>query len=92
MPTALSDGRNLSEIMEDVSRIEARLFLVAFGMQARRTLKPEVAQPLLDYIDKRLKELSQVAICEICNVGEITEEHCKLVCPNCGHARDCSDP
>ena len=46
------------EPTEKSPQIEARLFLVAFGMQARRTLKPEVAQPLLDYIDKRLKDLA----------------------------------
>jgi rubrerythrin len=32
-----------------------------------------------------------VYICERC--GERMEERqCKIVCPNCGMARDCSDP
>jgi hypothetical protein len=29
--------------------------------------------------------------CEICG-GEMYGLHCKLVCPNCGYRRDCSDP
>jgi hypothetical protein len=29
--------------------------------------------------------------CEICG-SEMYGLHCKLVCPNCGYRRDCSDP
>lgn len=29
--------------------------------------------------------------CEACGV-EMYGLHCKLVCPNCGYRRDCSDP
>jgi hypothetical protein len=29
--------------------------------------------------------------CELCGV-EMFGLHCKLVCPNCGYRRDCSDP
>ena len=29
--------------------------------------------------------------CEICG-SEMNGLHCKLVCPNCGYRRDCSDP
>ena len=29
--------------------------------------------------------------CEICG-DEMYSLHCKLVCPNCGYRRDCSDP
>jgi hypothetical protein len=29
--------------------------------------------------------------CELCG-GEMFGLHCKLVCPNCGYRRDCSDP
>jgi predicted RNA-binding Zn-ribbon protein involved in translation (DUF1610 family) len=30
-------------------------------------------------------------VCERC--GErMQERHCKIICPNCGHFRDCSDP
>ena len=29
--------------------------------------------------------------CEVCG-QEMYGLHCKLVCPNCGYRRDCSDP
>lgn len=29
--------------------------------------------------------------CEICG-AEMYGLHCKLICPNCGYRRDCSDP
>ena len=29
--------------------------------------------------------------CEVCG-AEMFGLHCKLVCPNCGYRRDCSDP
>jgi hypothetical protein len=29
--------------------------------------------------------------CEICD-AEMYGLHCKLICPNCGYRRDCSDP
>jgi hypothetical protein len=29
--------------------------------------------------------------CEVCG-EEMFGLHCKLVCPNCGYRRDCSDP
>jgi hypothetical protein len=29
--------------------------------------------------------------CELCG-AEMFGLHCKLVCPNCGYRRDCSDP
>lgn len=29
--------------------------------------------------------------CEVCE-SEMYGLHCKLVCPNCGYRRDCSDP
>jgi hypothetical protein len=29
--------------------------------------------------------------CEACG-AEMFGVHCKLVCPNCGYRRDCSDP
>lgn len=30
-------------------------------------------------------------MCERCG-AEMVERHCKIVCPNCGYLRDCSDP
>jgi hypothetical protein len=29
--------------------------------------------------------------CEMCGI-EMYRLHCKLICPNCGYRRDCSDP
>ena len=29
--------------------------------------------------------------CELCGT-EMFGLHCKLICPNCGYRRDCSDP
>lgn len=29
--------------------------------------------------------------CELCG-AEMYGLHCKLICPNCGYRRDCSDP
>ncbi len=29
--------------------------------------------------------------CEVCG-SEMYGLHCKLICPNCGYRRDCSDP
>jgi transposase len=34
---------------------------------------------------------SSVKECELCGT-EMFGLHCKLVCPNCGYRRDCSDP
>lgn len=30
-------------------------------------------------------------ICERCG-AEMYDRHCKVLCPNCGYQRDCSDP
>ena len=30
--------------------------------------------------------------CELCGFPSAIERHCKIVCPNCGFTRDCSDP
>jgi hypothetical protein len=30
--------------------------------------------------------------CEICGFPLCLERHCKIICPNCGYTRDCSDP
>jgi hypothetical protein len=32
-----------------------------------------------------------VQVCEVCET-EMYGLHCKIVCPNCGYKRDCSDP
>ena len=30
-------------------------------------------------------------VCEMCGTG-MYDHNCKIVCPNCGYKRDCSDP
>jgi hypothetical protein len=37
------------------------------------------------------KALESSEECEVCGT-EMFGLHCKLVCPNCGYRRDCSDP
>ncbi|HSU17555.1 hypothetical protein [Longimicrobium sp.] len=39
----------------------------------------------------RLREIPKEHVCELC--GTVMYDHnCKIVCPNCGYKRDCSDP
>jgi len=30
-------------------------------------------------------------VCDLCG-SAMVEHHCKIVCPQCGYMRDCSDP
>jgi rubrerythrin len=52
---------------------------------------------LLLMTDERAQQEAREALepsgedCEICG-SEMYGLHCKLVCPNCGYRRDCSDP
>ncbi|CAN5479419.1 MAG: hypothetical protein M3494_06470 [Actinomycetota bacterium] len=42
--------------------------------------------------EERLEEQNYpVQICEVCET-EMFGLHCKIICPNCGYKRDCSDP
>jgi hypothetical protein len=39
----------------------------------------------------RLREVPAEHVCECC--GTVMFDHnCKIICPNCGYKRDCSDP
>jgi rubrerythrin len=39
----------------------------------------------------KLREIPREHVCECC--GTVMYDHnCKIVCPNCGYKRDCSDP
>jgi hypothetical protein len=39
----------------------------------------------------RPREIPKTHVCELC--GTVMYDHsCKIVCPNCGYKRDCSDP
>ena len=35
--------------------------------------------------------VSEPLTCDICG-QRMSERHCKIICPNCGYTRDCSDP
>jgi hypothetical protein len=37
------------------------------------------------------REIPSVHVCELCGTA-MYDHHCKIVCPNCGYKRDCSDP
>lgn len=39
----------------------------------------------------RRTEVPTVHECELCGTV-MYDHHCKIVCPNCGYKRDCSDP
>ena len=60
---------------------------------------PDEPRPriLLLMTDERVQQEATEALepsgedCEICG-SEMYGLHCKLVCPNCGYRRDCSDP
>ena len=43
------------------------------------------SQPPIEY------QTGEYLTCEICG-HRMSERHCKIVCPNCGYTRDCSDP
>lgn len=46
---------------------------------------PEKAWPF------KVREIPREHVCERC--GTVMYDHnCKIVCPNCGYKRDCSDP
>ncbi len=41
-------------------------------------------------IPENLSDLHYLT-CEICG-QTMDEQHCKIICKNCGYTRDCSDP
>lgn len=50
---------------------------------------PAAAPAPARFFEKR--EIPSVHECELC--GTVMFDHnCKIVCPNCGYKRDCSDP
>jgi hypothetical protein len=52
---------------------------------AARETAPPAPAPL------QRREIPSVHVCELC--GTVMYDHnCKIVCPNCGYKRDCSDP
>ena len=53
---------------------------------------PAAAEPKPPaYTPLKRREIPSVHVCELC--GATMYDHtCKIVCPNCGYKRDCSDP
>ncbi|HEX6749306.1 MAG TPA: hypothetical protein VF092_18575 [Longimicrobium sp.] len=47
-----------------------------------------VAKPAMPF---RLREIPKEHFCEMCGT-RMYDHSCKIVCPNCGYKRDCSDP
>ena len=39
----------------------------------------------------KLREIPREHVCECCGTV-MFDHHCKIICPNCGYKRDCSDP
>jgi hypothetical protein len=65
--------------MSPVSRMNRVRILREMGEeQIQQAQSTEVSQPAGEN-------------CEVCG-AEMYGLHCKLVCPNCGYRRDCSDP
>jgi rubrerythrin len=56
----------------------------------RRDAEPEPA-PVAPPAPFRLREIPKEHVCECCGTV-MYDHHCKIVCPNCGYKRDCSDP
>jgi hypothetical protein len=49
------------------------------------------AAPLPSGSPYRARQVPLVHHCERC-AARMFDHHCKIVCPNCGYRRDCSDP
>lgn len=41
--------------------------------------------------DVRAAEVPTRHVCDLCG-AEMFDHNCKIICPNCGYKRDCSDP
>jgi predicted RNA-binding Zn-ribbon protein involved in translation (DUF1610 family) len=57
--------------------------------------KKEPAPPRSSAPDAELhtpRRFADESRCDLCGFLLAVEHHCKIVCPNCGYTRDCSDP
>lgn len=73
----------------------ARLRAAASGPEPSppaESVPPAPARPPLPQGSPyRYREIPAQHTCELC--GTVMYDHnCKIVCPNCGYKRDCSDP
>lgn len=60
---------------------------------ARPNVEPEPTPPEspAEAWPFKVREIPKEHVCERC--GTVMYDHnCKIVCPNCGYKRDCSDP
>ena len=57
------------------------------------TSRDRILQKMDEEQGQQATEVQQPAgeDCEVCGT-EMYGLHCKLICPNCGYRRDCSDP
>lgn len=66
----------------------ARLHAARSPVPASTSEPAPVPQPARFFTPR---EIPRVHDCECC--GSVMYDHnCKIVCPNCGYKRDCSDP
>lgn len=56
----------------------------------RRVTRPAAVSPDTTAGDDAATVID-APVCDLCG-ARMLERHCKLVCPNCGFMRDCSDP
>lgn len=60
--------------------------------EADRSPAPERSAPTADGgWPFKVREIPKEHVCERCGTG-MYDHNCKIVCPNCGYKRDCSDP
>jgi rubrerythrin len=52
---------------------------------------PESAEPAPRPAPLKRREIPAVHLCDLCG-ATMYDHNCKIVCPNCGYKRDCSDP
>jgi hypothetical protein len=63
-------------------------------LHARPASPPDSAPPPRPAAPARLfvkREIPALHECELCGTV-MYDQTCKIVCPNCGYKRDCSDP
>jgi rubrerythrin len=53
--------------------------------------EPEAARAADPPAPLKRREIPSVHECELCGTT-MYDHNCKIVCPNCGYKRDCSDP
>ena len=61
------------------------------GQEQPYTHSMEEKQENKETLVSRSLEFTEEEECELCGT-KLFGLHCKLICPNCGYRRDCSDP